>query len=329
MKDRSSVRISRREFLGGVLVGGAGLVLGCRVSPEEKLERAARLPGPKSRRVWAMADPHVGLAGRHNDGRDGADWLQVCVQDVRRRIGSVDYVLGLGDLTHHAGHEDELRAYVRVRNRSGLPVWYEMAGNHDYAAIPAGLWRRYIRQPPRYAVIDGTLAWFFISAERGKSDGLVGEATADWLKDAVARHQDKRNIIVCSHQAVHATVNYSGDEAASLNPRERVADILSSVRVDLWLCGHIHGGKREPGYVRRLGRTTYINVAAAGRAYATRACNGYILDMAEGSNTMLARCRDHDHDRYVRNQEARVTFPYPARFFARPVLLPARIPILV
>lgn len=323
MTEKRTRRITRRDFIGGVVVGGAGLLLGCAPGPERRLARVAGLAGPKRRRVWAFADSHVGLAGGGNDGRDGAEWLEVCLKDLEENVEPVDYAVGLGDLTHNAGPADELEAYARVRGRSHLPAWYELAGNHDYAAVPAGRWRKYVKRPPRYALIDGTLAWFFVSAEQGKSDGKVSRATAGWLKSAVARHQDKRNIIVCSHQAVWGTVSGSRASASCLNHRGLVRNVIKQVRIDLWLCGHIHAGRRHSGYVARGERTTYVNVASAGHAYSTGACNGYVLEMEEGSNTMLARCRDHDGHGYVKDQGLRLELPHPWRFFARPVVMPA------
>ncbi len=313
-------RISRRDFVGGVVVGGAGLLLGCGADP---LRQA--VPGPASRRLWVFADSHIGLGGRANDGRDGAEWLGLCLQDLRDRIAPVDYALALGDVTDDRGREDQLQRYVRIRDKSGLPGWYELAGNHDYGAIPAGRWRRLVKRPVRYALIDGTCAWFFISAEQGRSDGKVSRQTAAWLTEAIARHQDSRNIIVCSHQAVYGTVSGSGSSGACLNHRKLVARILEAVRVDLWLCGHIHGGRRNAGYVRRRGKTTYINVASAGRAYGTGACVSYVLQMQEGSNVMSARCRDHERHAYLDDQSLQIEFPHAWRFFARPVLLPARM----
>jgi 3',5'-cyclic AMP phosphodiesterase CpdA len=295
---RGGIRITRREFLGGAVLGGAGLIAGCGPKPRQLLSQVDALPGPARRRVWAMGDSHIGCAGRANDGRDGADWLKLCLEDLRDRLAPVDYAVALGDLTHHAGPDDELRQYVRLRESSKVPVWYELAGNHDFAAVPAGRWRRHVGRPPRYALIDGTLAWFFVSAEQGKADGKVCRATAEWLVRSIARHQDRRNIVVCTHQAVYDTVSGSKESSCRLNHRGLIRSVLRRARVDLWLCGHIHGGRRN----RR-----------------------YVLEMAAGGRELLARCRDHDHDRWLDDQQVRLTCPHPWRFFAKPVLIPAPV----
>jgi len=164
-----------------------------------------------------------------------------------------------------------------------------------------------------------------VAAEQGKADGKVSRSTARWLIQEISRQQKTRNIIVCSHQAVYGTVSGSTSSSACLNHRGLVAQVLRTVRVDLWLCGHIHAGRRDAGYVKRRGRTAYINVASAGRAYSTRACNGYVLEMTEGSRLMRARCRDHERGVYLADQEMEIEFPHAWKFSARPALHPARM----
>ena len=103
-----------------------------------------------------------------------------------------------------------------------------------------------------------------------------------------------------------------------------IADLLKEVRVDLWLCGHVHGGKRKPTYVKRRGPTTFINVSALGRMYGTGACTSYVLEMQAGQKEMLARCRNHETGKYLDDQEVRIEFPHPWRFAGKPTIVPAK-----
>jgi len=315
-------RLTRREFLAASAVGGAGLIVGCG-APFPDL--VLRDPGPARRRIWVFADSHIGLAGRGNDGRDGADWARLSIADAREDLDPIDYVLALGDVTHHAGAKAELRTYVDIRKASGLGPWYELAGNHDYAALPAGRWRRYVRRPARYCLLDGTAAVFFISAEQGKSDGRVSPAAARWLQAGIEHYQDTHNIIVCTHQAVWHTVAGASDSSCCLNHRVLISRILKRTRVDLWLCGHIHGGRRNPAFVTKKDRTVFVNVAALGHAYGTGACHSYVLDMERGSGALIARCRVHDRNTWAFDQEVRMEAPHAWRFADRPTVVPARL----
>jgi len=305
-------RITRRGFLVRAGAAAAGAAVGRPVS-------AAGAAGKKTRRVWAFADSHIGLV---HDGKDGAEWMAVGLDDLRRNVRGIDYALALGDITDHAGAEEEIKTYVKVRAAAGLPAWYELAGNHDFGAIPAGHWARYVRKPRNYTLLDGNAAWLLISARQGKSEGRINRATGEWLKREAHRHRDK-NVIVCTHQAVYRTVDGSGGGETYIMHRGYVRSIIAKVRIDLWLCGHIHGGRRNRRYVARGERTTYVNVASLNHAYGTRAANAYVLEMPQGARTMIARCRDHDRGAYLPDQEVRIEMPHPWKFGARPVLIPA------
>ena len=314
MKDDSQRRVTRRTFLAASAAAAAEAALGPQVL------WAARAAG-RTRRLWAFADPHVGLV---HDGKDGAEWMALALADLQRNVKPLDYALGLGDLTHNAGAEAELQAYRKVRDAAALPAWYELAGNHDFGAIPAGNWAKYIRRPRNYALVDGSAVWLLISARQGKAEGRISRAVGNWLLAQAHAHRD-RNVIVCTHQAVYGTVAGSGGGETYLMHRGFVQRIIDRVRIDLWLCGHIHGGRRNRRYVVRRGRTTFINVASINHAYGTRAATGYVLEMTEGEKTMLARCRDHDRARYLPDQQARVGFPHPWKFTEKPKVVPAEV----
>jgi len=261
------------------------------------------------RRIWVVADAHIGHVA---DGRDGGEWLALAVSDMRRRVRPVDYAVFLGDSSHRYQAE-QFRQYVRIRDGSGIRWWYEIAGNHDYHGVESGDFQRIVRAPLRYTMVDGNLAWVFFSAERGRAAGLIGEGTAAWLADRLARLQD-RNIIVCSHQLVHGTVEHSDHEERYLHPKEVVARLLRRYRVDLWLAGHYHSRPRikEDSAVRD--GTTFINVASVSHVYHTAACNSFVLEARTGSRTVRARCRVHDAGRFAPEFEVTIPFRHPFRF---------------
>lgn len=266
-----------------------------------------------TRRIWVLADAHIGL---EVDGRDGADWLALAIDDARQHLAPIDYALFLGDASHRY-QPQEFREYVRLRRASGIPWWYEIAGNHDYHGVERGDFQRIVRAPLRYSVVDGNVAWVFFSAERGRAAGLMSEETADWLVRRLARYQD-RNVIVCSHQLVHDTTDRSDHFERYLHPAERVAAILRQCRVDLWLAGHYHSRPRvERDATVRQG-TTFINAASVSHVYNTAASNSFLLEARQGARVMRARCRVHDTGRWAPAFEVRVPFPFPFAFSPRP-----------
>ena len=258
-----------------------------------------------SRRIWILADAHIGHV---DDGRDGADWLALAIEDARRNLAPIDYALFLGDATH-SYQPTQFRRYVRLRKASGIRFWYEIAGNHDYHGVEAGSYRRIVGAPLRYTMVDGNVAWVFFSAERGRAAGLVSEKTARWLADRLGRFQD-RNLIVCSHQAPCDTTDHTDHYERCLHPREVVADLLERFRIDLWLSGHYHSRPRIAEDAVRRGRTTFVNVASVSHVYNTAASNSFLMEAENGSRTVRLRLRVHDAERFAPEFEVRVRFPF-------------------
>ena len=308
--------ITRRRFLAGA-GGAAGLVAlgGCRhlaglfATPPPDLATAER-------RVWVWADTHIGM---RKDGKDGAEWGELSIRETQKNLAPPDYVAVLGDMTHGYRRE-QFKAYARLKRLSGWPRWYELVGNHDFNGTTSGDYWRSVRREERYVLLDGNLAWVFVSAERGKSDGIVRPPTRRWLPRVLAKHRDK-NVIVCSHQLVENTLRYSDHSGAVISPTGWIAKLLEEHRIDVWLCGHEHGPKRDHRQIKRIGRTTFINVASLSHAYGTQACNSFLFEMSEGSRTFAALCRHHDRERYVKNLSTVVELPYPMRFQAQPEIV--------
>jgi 3',5'-cyclic AMP phosphodiesterase CpdA len=290
------------------------------------------------RRVWVWSDAHVGLNDPASDGRDGAEWLARAAADLRQGAGPVAWMLSLGDICH-SSQPEQFAAFGAFRRRAGIEPWFAVAGNHDYTATRTNLWREFVGQPRRFLLRDGNGVWICFGVERGGAGGRIAASTLSWLRGAIAASQGG-NVIVCSHQAPGHTVARSdrgknivycpmdGDpepegegenkEEASPAAVQRVERLLDDLRVDLWLCGHIHSGARKPEAVARRGRTTAINVASISHAYKTGASRSYVLEFREGSRTVEARCRHHDEGRFDPAFSTTVEFPHPWRFTGPP-----------
>ena len=271
------------------------------------------------RSVWAWADSHNGQVV---DGKDGGRWAELSADEMFRNVGRPDYVLVLGDVSH-AYKENQFRRYARLRRKSSIARWYEIIGNHDFHGTETGLYQKIVRPEARYVVLDGSLCWVFVSAERGRAAGILRAPTRRWLEKVVAKHQDK-NLIICSHQLVANTVRRTHptrDFECVLNPRHWVSGLRRRYRIDAWLGAHEHGLPRTPDMVKRRGRTTFFNVASFSHSYGTQACNSYLFEMRAGKREIVARCRDHDQARFVPELGTRIPLPFPLRFDAQPQIV--------
>jgi len=288
---------------------------------------ASSAAGPAARRIWIFSDPQVGLCNS-NDGKTGGQWLQQAVLDLTSNMGGADYVLGLGDVVDNSA-DAEMQEYLDIRAGSGIKTWFEINGNHDYIASTMPLWHKHLLRPGRYVIEDGNCAFIMFSAEQSYAAGCVGQATFNWVKETITRYQGS-NIVVCSHVPVYDTVAgstkthrhlYVGQVGVALDSEEKIAaskvaaapfvELLASVRVDLWLSGHLHSTKRTPTHVFRRNGTTFVNVATTGHAYGTQMSVSYLLELTEGSRTFVARCRRHDDGVYLPDYEVKQDFPHP------------------
>ncbi|MFC1671564.1 metallophosphoesterase family protein [Planctomycetota bacterium] len=255
-----------------------------------------------------MGDAHIGHV---SDDRDGGDWLLMSVEDVAQNIGGIDYAVNIGDLTHQS-LDGQLNTYVKIREGSGIDRWYEMSGNHDMKSVARGAFADIGGCARYWSLIDGNMAFFSLPAERGNAAGLFVPEVDSWLREVIAPHEDK-NIIICAHQFPYDTVDRSTRPERCLYPKSAVHQFLNDVRIDLWLGGHIHSGPRTREATVTRGSTTFINVASVSHTYGTEVCNSFVLDIEHESWQIGARCRDHDHQSFVDDQELRVGLTHMIR----------------
>jgi hypothetical protein len=313
-------KISRRTFLATASAGGAALMLGGCEGPGPDGPRASG-DRPNRRRIWVLGDSHIGLRSKSTSHRDGAEWLEDAVADQLHNVDPVDWVLMVGDASHHAGREEELKRYAAIRDASKMGPWFEIAGNHDHRGLAEGRWGRIIGRPPRYVIRDGNTVFVCVSVEQGNSRGDLSGRTLGWLRDRVRENQ-AGNVVVVTHQAAPDTVYDSDRWSRIITAKEFVGDLLANHRVDLWLCGHIHGGGRTDRHAVSRGRTQFLNVASMSHAYGSGASHSFTFDIRAGGRTLVARCRHHDSESWLDRHELHVRLPLPWQPGERPTIEP-------
>ena len=260
----------------------------------------------QSRHVWALSDLH---SGRVDDGKDGAEWFRLACEEMKTAFPHIAYAMTLGDISQD-GNEEQMVNYIKTRNNSGIRTWYELAGNHEYQKGKAESFQKLIRSTDPYSIIDGNIAWFFLSDQKSGVPGELMPETCDWLERELAIHKDK-NIIVCSHQLIKGTTFRSDQPQRQLNPVDRLAEIIAKSRIDLWLHGHEHHTPYKKEHISRVGDTTYINVASMSHAYGTGSSESYVLEFKPGTTEIIARRRNHDTRDFKPEFETRIPLRHP------------------
>lgn len=274
-----------------------------------------------TRRIWLIADPHIGHV---SDGRDGGDWLELAMADRRENIPA-DYAINLGDVSH--GYQPaQFAHYVQLRDSSGLR-FYDLLGNHDFHGTETGDYQRIVSRHRYWSLIDGNVAFFSLPAERGNAAALLLPPVEAWLREQIALHHDK-NIIIAAHQFPYDTVEHSTRASRCMYPRDVVERFLADLPISLWLGGHIHMSERAPSWSARRNGTVFVNVASASHSYNKPAANSCLLEMNDGSADGRVLCRDHDRGRWLDDHAMAVRFRYPCRFSAEgPVFAPAELDV--
>ncbi len=257
-------------------------------------QAALGAPAPASRKVWILSDLHAGF---EEGGKDGAEWFEAACKDMQEAKISIDYAMTLGDISHRAV-DTHIQRYLDIRDRSGVSKWYEIAGNHEYHEGKAEAYTRMVRSIDPYSVIDGNIAWFFISDEAPGVAGNLTEKSCQWLEQQLAQHADKTTI-VCSHQLVKGTTFRSEQAQRFIEPADRIAGIIAKSKIDLWLAGHEHHTPYNKEHICRKDDTTYINVASMSHAYNTGSSQSYLMEFVPGSMEIIARRREHDGKRFL------------------------------
>lgn len=283
--------VSRRSFVTRAAVG---TVAAASVRSQPLLGADV----PAVRNALVLSDIHVGLEA---DGVDGGEWFSRAIGELERNQVSIDYAAVLGDISHGAT-EQALETYVEIRDSSGIPTWFELAGNHEWHGGNTRHYESRVRSLRPHAHVDGNVAWFFLSDEDAGVRGFVSDESIEWLSNELETHKNDV-VIVCTHQLVHGTVRASAKDDRCIHPKEKIAQLLSDHRIDLWMFGHEHHRPYSKDDVLRRGRTTFLNVASLSHAYNTRESQSYVLQFEERAKQIVARRRVHDVQAFANEYE--------------------------
>lgn len=256
-----------------------------------------------------MSDIHI---GKEVNGADGEAWFRHSLDDLRENVDEIHYGLTLGDIAHH-GRSASLQRYLRLRNSSPIPRWFEIAGNHEHRGDGIEGFRDLVGNTDPYCFVDGNIAWFFLSDERERTPGHMSDKSYEWLRSTMKRHRDKI-IILCTHQLPPNSVRRSDEGIFCIHPKEKVRKLFRDRPIVLSLFGHEHHAPYSLENAACRGGTTYLNIAALCHASGTRTSASWILELQENRRVIVAKRRDHIGRQYQKRFQRQIPLPMPIRF---------------
>ncbi len=179
-----------------------------------------------STKIAFISDLHLGHTGE-------PALFDAAIADIDA-LGDIGYIFTLGDISNNDASAD-YDTYIASRATSLVPVWKELAGNHDDTASfesKLGYASRY------YSYTVGNLVFIFLGDE---GNYVLSAGAQTFLSNTLSSNQDK-DIIILSHEGRYDTsINTTYISGGYLGPEPQISNIVEAYNWDAWFSGHNHG----------------------------------------------------------------------------------------
>ena len=240
--------------------------------------------------IWAHADiqPY---------NLDEKDQYEIAMKDIRNMPFVPDMAIIAGDLVHKRDSQQYWDWMNILRSESGIPVWFEIAGNHDQNNPAAYLENS--GKPWHYAVRSGNILFIFLSDEVRSAVTDISDGVFEWWKDLVINNQDLI-IVTITHAALKQSRLLSTlNSTMCIKDSERFWEVIKKYRVDLWISAHTH----LPNYLpiktstRRKSGTFFLDISSIHKHIASP-IESWILIFKDGSRSLLCLSRNHEKGKF-------------------------------
>jgi 3',5'-cyclic-AMP phosphodiesterase len=271
------VRLSRRDFLAGLALGGATLAL------------AEPAPAGDDEGPWfaLVSDTHIPAdRGQRAFGQLPGENLRIVIADILSRPRRPEGVLINGDLALKDGKPADYAAFLTLLEplrRAGLPIHLTL-GNHD----DRGHFRQAIRGliPADSTVEEKHAGAFEVLGRRfllldsldqvDKVPGRLGEAQLAWLAHELDAHKDIPTLVFVHHPP-HSGTRWRRHDA--LLDGDALLDVVEPrAWVESLVFGHTHRWSQTTEY-----GLDFVNLPAVAYSFQPEQPLGYCrLDLAGG-----------------------------------------------
>lgn len=228
------------------------------------------------------------------------------VADMAANVPGIHMAIVAGDLVHRRDGASEYHGWLAdLRTGSGIPWWFEIAGNHDQNDIEA--YQKYTGKPLHYAVAVGNMLIILMSDEIRSAVTDISDGAFQWWRDLVVGNQG-RILVTVTHGALHGS-----GLPGTINPTMRISgssrfiEVLRTHPVDLWMSGHTHLPSFLKGKISRPAgiRTLFVDVSSIHKSRFSP-IESYVLTIRDGSDRMNIMLRDHQAGRFICSRSAAV-----------------------
>jgi len=253
------------------------------------------LPGDFSPRetsliIWTHSDiqPYTPDEKKH---------YEIAVKDMKTLPFIPDIAIVAGDLVHRGDSQLYWDWMKELRSETGVPLWFEIAGNHDQNDPAAYL--KNSRKPWHYAARSGNVLFIFLSDEVRSAVTDISDGAFEWWKELVINNQD--SIIVT---ITHAALSQSGllstfNSTMCIKDSKRFWEVIKKYRVDLWISAHTH----LPNYIpiktsmSEENGTFFLDISSIHKDFASPV-ESWILIFRDGNRSLLCMARNHEKGKF-------------------------------
>lgn len=266
------------------------LFAGCSAAPPGRLDEGGKAGGGRELVVWMLSDIQPPTVAERVQ-------FERAALDVAR-VDGIDFAVIAGDLLKARSQDEDFSWFLATRDRARVPIWYEIAGNHDVRS--GERFRRCFPGPSYYAVEVGNLLLLLISDELPSSATEISDEVFVWWKRMVEGNQDRIIITVTHGQLEGSGLLGSMFASRVITGSERFEEVLRRQRVALWASGHTHLPQGLPGTVSRredLGGTVFVNVSSIDEGLLMDSQSRFFV-FRHGADEVLIRSRNHSQGRF-------------------------------
>ncbi|KJS00246.1 MAG: hypothetical protein VR65_08935 [Desulfobulbaceae bacterium BRH_c16a] len=277
---------------------------GCSTIPTGELDNGAPIGTGRRLVVWTLSDIQPPSPAERVQ-------FEQAIDDINDHVDQVDLAVIAGDLLKSRSREEDFAWFLATRNRSKVPDWYEIAGNHDVRS--GARFRRYFTSPPHYAVEVGNVLLLLISDESPASRTELSDETFRWWRDMVIAYQSRIIITVTHGQLSGSGLLGSSVPSRQIAGSERFEKVLKAQRVAIWASGHSHLPQGLPGTVslrEEFGGTCFVNVSSIGEGPFMDSQSRFFI-FEDGSDRVRIRSRNHSKGRFDRSLDLELRLDKP------------------
>ena len=241
---------------------------------------------------------------------------ETAVRDMRTLPFVPDMAIVAGDLVHRRESQAYWDWMKSLRARTGIPLWFEIAGNHDLNDYAS--YRRNSGKPRHYALRYGNILFIFLSDEIRSAPTDISDAAFEWWKNLVVSNQQSI-IVTVTHAALEqsrmpATIN----KTMCIGRSERFWNVLAGHTVDLWISGHTHlpNSLLVKSAAPKGCGTFFLDVSSIHKSTGSP-IESWLLVLRDGSRTLKCFPRNHEKGEFYSGTTLR-------RELSRPFIMPEK-----